>query len=228
MKKRYPELREPFLRRLLTGLAIFFAILYVGWALSRYWDVLLGLFQPKKNLTHLTQQFSHANALDFVVLTLLTALGSAVPFLSNGVLAIFNGVVFGPWLALVMNLGANILGNWIMIKVLDRIQLVGHEQKFSRQLAVLERLNQPYLATCIGYMVPIFPTLLVNYLVIKANLEPRYWLVSVAVGVFPTSCLYAFGGDAIVKGNFRLLLILLGAALLIYLIGRIAIKVFKA
>ncbi|EFQ58038.1 hypothetical protein HMPREF9176_1958 [Streptococcus downei F0415] len=50
----------------------------------------------------------------------------------------------------------------------------------------------------------------------------------VLIGVFPTSCLYAFGGDAIIKGNIKRILVLLVLTLLVYLVVKWMLKRKKA
>ncbi|MFC2400370.1 MAG: VTT domain-containing protein [Streptococcus sobrinus] len=210
------NLNSRSLRHLLASLGLLIGLIYLGFFAYRYWDALSNFFNVEKQVVSFGRQFSTANIFNFCVLILLTALGSAVPFLSNAVLAVFNGVVFGPWLGLVMNLLANSLGNFLSLKILSKFNITDREKSFSDKLEVLQKIDNPYLAISLGYMVPIFPTLLVNYLVTESKLPLKKWLPCVLVGVFPTSCLYAFGGDAILKGNIKRILVLLVLGLLVY------------
>lgn len=222
------NLRGRSLRRLIALLGLVIGLFYLSFFLYRYRDNLSAFFNLEQQVLSLGRQFSSANAVNFCVLILLTALGSAVPFLSNAVLAVFNGVVFGPWLGLLMNLIANSLGNFLALKILSKITIIEREKSFSEKLDFLKKIDNPYLAISLGYMVPIFPTLLVNYLVIELDFPLKKWWPCVLVGVFPTSCLYAFGGDAILKGNIKRVFILLVLALLVYLLARTYINKRRA
>ncbi|EHI75435.1 membrane protein [Streptococcus criceti] len=222
------NLRGRSLRRLIALLGLVIGLFYLSFFLYRYRDNLSAFFNLEQQVLSLGRQFSSANAVNFCVLILLTALGSAVPFLSNAVLAVFNGVVFGPWLGLLMNLIANSLGNFLALKILSKITIIEREKSFSEKLDFLKKIDNPYLAISLGYMVPIFPTLLVNYLVIELDFPLKKWWPCVLVGVFPTSCLYAFGGDAILKRNIKRVFILLVLALLVYLLARAYINKRRA
>ncbi|MGT2894015.1 VTT domain-containing protein [Streptococcus downei] len=222
------NLKSRSLRYLLASLGLLIGLIYLGFFAYRFWDNLSDFFNVEKQVVSFGRQFSTANLFNFCVLILLTALGSAVPFLSNAVLAVFNGVVFGPWLGFVMNLLANSLGNFLSLKLLSKITITEREKSFSDKLDFLKKINNPYLAISLGYMVPVFPTLLVNYLVMEMNLPLKKWLPCVLIGVFPTSCLYAFGGDAIIKGNIKRILVLLVLTLLVYLVVKWMLKRKKA
>lgn len=218
------NLKGQSLRRLIALSGLVVGLFYLSFVLFRYRDNLNSFFNLEQQVLSLGRQFSSANAVNFCVLILLTALGSAVPFLSNAVLAVFNGVVFGPWLGLLMNLIANSLGNFLALKILSKITIIEREKSFSEKLDFLKKIANPYLAISLGYMVPIFPTLLVNYLVIELNFPLKKWLPCVLVGIFPTSCLYAFGGDAILKGNIKRLIILLLMALIVYFLVKAVVS----
>ena len=105
---------------MLASLGLLIGLIYLGFFAYRFWDNLSDFFNVEKQVVSFGRQFSTANLFNFCVLILLTALGSAVPFLSNAVLAVFNGVIFGPWLGLVMNLMANSLGNFLSLKILSK------------------------------------------------------------------------------------------------------------
>lgn len=71
----------------------------------------------------------------------------------------------------------------------------------------------------LGYMIPVIPTLLINYHVAKIKLSWRRWVLYVTIGVLPSSLLYALGGDAVVAGNLRLIIVLLVIFIAISLLG---------
>ena len=82
--------------------------------------------------------------------------------------------------------------------------------------------KHPLIGLTIGFMIPVIPSILVNYAGAQLNVNRRQYMAMVLVGMAPTSFLYAFGGDAIFKGNIRRLigvaiaiLILIGCYLLV-------------
>ncbi len=66
-----------------------------------------------------------------------------------------------------------------------------------------------------GYMIPVIPSALVNYAVVQMKVSRQRFLAMVIIGMLPTSYLYAFGGDAIIKGDLKRII----AALLIIVVG---------
>ena len=57
-------------------------------------------------------------------------------------------------------------------------------------------------------MIPVVPTILINYHVAEEKLPWRKWLLYVTIGVAPSSLIYALGGDAVIAGNVRRLIVL--------------------
>lgn len=71
----------------------------------------------------------------------------------------------------------------------------------------------------IGYMIPVIPTILINYHVAKIKLPWRRWFFYVTIGVAPSSLLYALGGDAVVAGNIKRIIVLFMVFVSISLLG---------
>ncbi|HFH9837997.1 TPA: TVP38/TMEM64 family protein [Streptococcus suis] len=204
----------------LTGLGIVSLLLAIIYLMSRYGTSILAFGQKHLSLAELETIFSKPSLLDFVILLLLTSLTAAIPFLSSSLLAICNGVVFGPWLGFIMNLAANCLGNFLMIQVIQSLD----SHRKPRTNSYLERLKQlknQNVALILAYMIPLFPTLVVNYWVASQKLSWKKWVVIVLGGTAPTSLLYTFGGQAILDENPTFLLglaVLILIALFAYLI----------
>lgn len=72
-------------------------------------------------------QLRSKTILNFVILILLTAVTAAIPFMSNAIFAIFNGV-YGPGIGFLMNVFSNILGNFVFIKILKMIDITDSEK----------------------------------------------------------------------------------------------------
>lgn len=78
-------------------------------------------------------------------------------------------------------------------------------------------MNQkhPSLGMTLGFMVPVIPSVLVDYTAARLDTPANKFLSMVIVGMFPTSFIYAFGGDAIFNGDFKKLAgALIGIAIL--------------
>lgn len=78
-------------------------------------------------------------------------------------------------------------------------------------------MNQkhPTLGMTLGFMVPVIPSVLVDYTAARLETPPNKFLSMVIVGMFPTSFIYAFGGDAIFNGDIKKLAgALIGIAIL--------------
>lgn len=107
------------------------------------------------------------------------------------------------------------------MSIIRKINLSKRVKK-NKILHYLLQQKHPLIALTIGFMIPVIPSVLVNYAGARLNVSRKHYLAMVTVGMAPTSFLYAFGGDAIFKGNIRRLigvaiaiLILIGCYLLV-------------
>lgn len=73
-------------------------------------------------------------------------------------------------------------------------------------------------------MVPVIPSVLVNYAGARLNINRWHYLAMVAVGMAPTSFIYAFGGDALFKGDNKRLI---GAVVAIVIVIALYVLVKK-
>ena len=127
---------------------------------------------------------------------------NAIPGLSNSVICILAGIVYGPVLGLLINWIGNITGNCLVAALIDHIHF-SDKFKQSKILKHLTSSKHPLIGLTIGYMIPVVPSALVNYAVVQMGINRKRFMAMVAVGMLPTSFLYAFGGDAIIKGNMK-------------------------
>lgn len=206
------------LRYLFFSFGLLVILAYLAFVVWRYWQDITLFFQPQQAIKTIEDHFQGNNPVNFVVLTALTALTTAIPFLSSSVLAVFNGLVFGPWLATLMNIIASVLGNYLVLLLMKRIDVTDRDPKLARHLSLLKRFKNPDLGLIFGYMIPFIPSFLINYNVSQTQISRSKWLLCVLIGVTPASILYAFGGHAIFKGNWRLLAVILLMMLLVYVV----------
>lgn len=156
---------------------------------------------------------------DMIFMLLLVGIMNTIPGVSNAVICVFVGVCYGPWIGLLVNWAGNILGNCAVAGILSHIKL-SHRFKQNKILDALTHHRHPVLGLMVGYMVPIVPSVLVNYACTTMKISRKHFLAMVTVGMFPTSALYAFGGDALFKGNYTRLIVIAVLIVIILLLTR--------
>lgn len=223
MKKH--EYKYGQLRKLLVIIGLFSICGYFMIYVIRHWQLIVSFWQSssKTALTQFLMQLRTKNLLNITILLFLTALTAVIPFMSNAIFAIFNGFIYGSAIGFLMNLSANVLGNFLFVRVLEMIDLKDNDSKLKKHFAglknVINAVENQELGIMLGYMIPVIPTLLINYHVAKIKLPWRRWVLYVTIGVLPSSLLYALGGDAVVAGNLRLIIVLLVIFIAISLLG---------
>lgn len=151
---------------------------------------------------------------DSLFLLGLIAVLNAIPGMSNSVFCILAGLCYGPWIGLAINWAGNILGNCIVESLIKRVDF-SHRFKKNKFLNWLMNQKHPSLGMTLGFMVPVIPSVLVDYTAARLGTPANKFLSMVIVGMFPTSFIYAFGGDAIFNGDFKKLAgALIGIAIL--------------
>ncbi len=161
--------------------------------------------------TGLRQLLRHHGPVSAVILILLTAAMTAVPGVSSSIVCVFNGVAYGPIVGFLMNVIGMALGNSGVIMTLAK--LPAQNKKHPR--INLRATGYPGITAMLGYMIPVIPSALVSYAVVKARLRGPKTTAAVIGGSLPTAFLYAFGGDALLRGSYRRLLIVGGGLLLL-------------
>lgn len=157
-----------------------------------------------------------------VLLLLLIAIFNAIPGMSNLVICIFAGLCYGPWVGFLINWLGNILGNCAVMSLIREVDISKRTKK-SKILTYLLHQKHPLIGLTIGYMIPVIPSALVNYAGARLNLSRGRFLKTVAIGMAPTSFIYAFGGDAIFRGDSKRLI---GAvvAIVVILLGYVVVR----
>lgn len=151
---------------------------------------------------------------DMLLLLALIATFNAIPGMSNSLICILAGLCYGPVVGFLINWLGNILGNCGVMSIIREVDLSKRTRK-SKLLAALMHQKHPLIGLTIGFMVPVIPSVLVNYAGAQLNISRFRYLAMVTVGMAPTSFIYAFGGDALFQGNSHKLI---GAAVAIVLV----------
>lgn len=165
----------------------------------------------KTKLLYLIRQHEVRDSL--FLLGLITIL-NAIPGMSNSVFCILAGLCYGPWVGLAINWCGNILGNCIVESLIKEVSF-SHRFKKNKLLNWLMNQKHPILGMTLGFMVPVIPSVLVDYTAASLEIPAGRFILIVIVGMFPTSFIYAFGGDAIFNGDAKkLMCALIGIAVL--------------
>ena len=207
------------LRNFLIIIGIMAVVSYFVLYVISHWEHIITFLQAhsQAEVKLMMSQLRSKTMLNVIILILLTSVTAAIPFMSNAIFAIFNGVVYGPGIGFLMNIVSNILGNFIFIKILKRIDITDSELKWKNYFSGIDILKNTSFGIILGYMIPVMPTLLVNYYVAEMKLSWHKWFIDIIIGIAPSSLIYALGGDAVVVGNHRRVIALLVILFLVYL-----------
>lgn len=133
---------------------------------------------------------------------LLIGLLNAVPGASNSLICMLVGLCYGSGIGFLINWFGNIGGNLVCFSLINHLNFSNHFKQ-NRILTKLLHHKHPLLGLTLGYMIPIVPSILVNYACGQLKMSKLRFLLMVGIGMLPTSVLYAFGGDAIMHGDFK-------------------------
>lgn len=215
--------RKIFLYSIVTvGVILACGLLFL--LIRDYYPQIKQFFNPKSDRMYLKQAFRHHGLKDACLLIILTAVLTAIPGAPVAVVCIFNGVLYGPWAGILMNLIGYIIGNLLVVCLLAHFNFIKKSKNFKHQMASFKRFKNPSLAIILGYAIPFIPSSFTSYMAVKLKMNIWKLIGCIALGTLPTSLLYAFGGDAVFKGNTLRVII---AVVLIILIFTLLIKVYR-
>lgn len=163
---------------------------------------------------------------DMIFLYIMIAVMNAIPGMSNSIVCIFAGLCYGPLWGLTINWFGNMTGNWLVAALIGHIDF---SEKFmhNRWLERLQSSDHPWITLTVAYMIPVIPSVLVNYSCVNMQIPRRNFLVMVSLGVLPVSLIYAFGGDAIFNGGFKRLIIYAIIIIVLIMLSRLIGKNVK-
>lgn len=194
MKKR---LNKPLL--IIGGVVLSIILIYFIYRDYRP-ELLLLMHMNAHNKMILLHMIRSHGLKDMLLLLALIATFNAIPGMSNSFVCVFAGLCYGPVLGFLINWAGNILGNCGVMSIIRKIDLSKRSKK-SKLLNNLLNQRHPLIGLTIGFMVPVIPSVLVNYAGARLNVSRLRYLLMVTVGMVPTSFIYAFGGDALFQGN---------------------------
>ena len=191
-------------KRLIYALCLVDLIILIaafGFVFHDYIGQLLAFLDPDVDRQLLKTVFRDHGIEDAFFLLLLTITTAAIPVFSSSVVCIFNGACFGPCIGFLMNLCGTSLGNLCMWLFFTRYDLPKRSQKLEEFIAEIEQHRQKIYGILAGYMMPMFPSFIVNYVSVHLKLSVSTAISCIVIGMVPTSFIYAFGGNAIFEGS---------------------------
>lgn len=196
----------------LTAIVALALLLFIGYRFGSQLEKVLHLIT---NHQELVRVFQHHTPTDLITYTLLMLICFWLPGAPVAVLAIAAGVCFGHWTAFVMNVTAMTVGNFTVANLLPEIMHTP-KNRFSQKLyADLLKIRHPSIGLILGYAIPFIPSTVVN-LAAKQLIPARGRLAGICLlGSLPSAFLYAFGGDAALRGNWLHVAIVIGVAVLL-------------
>ena len=143
---------------------------------------------------------------------------------SSSIFCIFVGLLYGPLLAIPMNIIGNTFGNLTSFEILRRLEKPEKSKRMEKLLNYIENFKHRFIGISLAFSIPFIPSALVNYACVQMNLPTRTRILATLIGVTPVSIVYAVSGDLLL--NIRpirmplvaVLAILLFISLVIYFI----------
>lgn len=206
------------LQKVLIALGILL-ILFLGYHLYlEYQSDIHLLIDPKANEQQLLHSVRSHGLSAAVILILLMGIMCAIPGVPTAVIGVIVGLSYGPFLGALINIVGNASGNILAISLMQHLKLVDHSKKSNRWVKAIHSMKHPKIGIMVGYMVPIIPSSVINFATTTLNLQVREILMSIIIGVIPSSVLYACGGEALFHGYSKTALLLIASVLILTLL----------
>ncbi|WP_066025574.1 TVP38/TMEM64 family protein [Enterococcus mundtii] len=208
-------MKKQHIRYTLIGIGLLL-ILFVGYHLYLQYrtDIHLLLDPQASRKEWMTEIRSHG-VTAAIILVVMISLMCAVPGIPTSVIGVVVGLSYGPFLGTVINVTGNALGNILSIVLMQHLSFMDHSKKENRWVKAIRRMKHPKIGVMIGYMVPVIPSSVVNFAATSLNLSVRELLLSILIGVVPSSLLYACGGEALFHGEHIKALVLVASVLVL-------------
>lgn len=140
---------------------------------------------------------------DMFILGVMIMVMCAVPGMSNAVICVVAGICYGPVIGFLLNWTGNVFGNIISSYLLSKFNFKAHSERIQQLISN----NHPKIMMTLGYMIPFIPSVGLNYSAAVRHVPKKDHLIMIMIGMVPTALLYALGGDAILKVDWKRLLI---------------------
>lgn len=190
-------------RKLKIGLWLFGALLAAGlvfWLWTHYrGDV--SLLTTTRRAEQAIASLRSYGPLEVALFLGLLIIMCCVPGAPSSVVAIFTGVCLGHWVGFLVSAAGLTAGNLLQSALL---QLLADRQDRTPNnwlYQALIAMKHPRIGLLIGYAVPMIPNMLINMAAARLNVDRRSHAAVCLAGSTLVAALYAFGGDALIRGN---------------------------
>ncbi|OQO70510.1 SNARE-like domain protein [Enterococcus villorum] len=191
-------------------------IIFIGYHLYlEYQSDIQLFFNPKASRQQLMESIRSHGFSSALILSLLMGIMCAVPGIPTSIIGVLVGLSFGPLIGTLINVFGNACGNILSIFLMQHLKLFDHSKKNNRWVRAIRRMRHPKIGLMIGYMVPIIPSSVINFAATTLNLQIREILLSIILGVIPSSLLYACGGEALFHGYSKMAMGLVASVLIL-------------
>ena len=154
----------------------------------------------------------------------LMILSSAILGVSSSFFCIFVGLLYGPFLAIPMNILGNTFGNLTSFEILRRLEKPERSKRMEKLLNYDEYFKHRFIGIFLAFSIPFIPSALVNYAYVQMKLPTRTRILAPLIGMTPLSVIYAVSGDLLLNCRpirlplVAILVLLLFISLVIYCI----------
>ena len=191
-------------------------IIFIGYHLYlEYQSDIQLFFNRKASRQQLMESIRSHGFSSALILSLLMGIMCAVPGIPTSIIGVLVGLSFGPLIGTLINVFGNTCGNILSIFLMQHLKLFDHSKKNNRWVRAIRRMRHPKIGLMIGYMVPIIPSSVINFAATTLNLQIREILLSIILGVIPSSLLYACGGEALFHGYSKMAMGLVASVLIL-------------
>lgn len=176
--------------------------------------VILVVYYGQVLLTDLPDNFSRTDLMSLirehrlsgaVLLIVILCVASCIPGIPVALFGVMAGLCLGRGLGFVVNLTGMVAGNMLAVYGLahyDRQQRSHPHGSYQQKVANwLNHWRYPELGLILGYMIPLVPTSLVDWLLQESKLPKGLQGRVMLLGLLPTAMFYAIGGDAVLRGD---------------------------
>ena len=193
-------MKKKIIRLMLITLGIIL-ILVVGYRLYLEYQTDIQLFlNPRASKAELLAHIRSHGTFASILLIVLTAVMCAVPGIPTSVIGVIAGLSFGPFIGAGINVLGNALGNISAVFLMHRLKFLDKKTEKNHWVRSIRQMRHPKIGVMLGYMIPVIPSSMVNFAADAMKLPLQQIVMSIVIGVIPSSVLYACGGEALFHG----------------------------
>ena len=83
---------------------------------------------------------------------------------------------------------------------MHRLKFLDKKTETNHWVQSIRQMKHPKIGVMLGYMIPVIPSSMVNFAADAMKLPLQQIILSIVIGVIPSSVLYACGGEALFHG----------------------------